>query len=344
MAPLVSIIINCYNQAHYLERSVNSVLAQTFTDLECVIVDDGSTDNTREVAEKLMELDSRVRYCYKENGGLPAARNFGVQQAKGEWIQCLDADDWIHEDKTRFQLEHLKGWEDPPPNPLLQKGGEQEIVFYCDYDRVFIDADEQIVETQENIIGHLNSEELIQRLLIPDFLAGSPHPALQQCMLMKRSIFQKCQFPEEMKALGDRYFGVDILVNGVTFVYVPMVGAFYTKHKGNRTNSWKYMKNYYILFYEKVYREQPDLRKLCHIGLEFLLNEAIRDREQENFDRLVKITEIPINLKIWNLSWKIYGSLGLRLAYGLRSLIPSFLLYEKYQGPRSKKILSWFKK
>ena len=208
MAPLVSIIVNCYNQAHYLERSVKSVLAQTLTDLECLIVDDGSTDNTRQVAENLMALDSRVRYCYKENGGLPAARNFGVQQAKGEWIQCLDADDWIHEDKTRFQLEHLKGWEN------------QEIVFYCDYERVFIDADEKIVERQPNLIGNLNSEELIQRLLIPDFLAGSPHPALQQCMLMKRSIFEKCHFPEEMKALGDRYFGIDILVNGVTFDWV----------------------------------------------------------------------------------------------------------------------------
>ena len=332
MAPLVSIIINCYNQAHYLERSVKSVLAQTLTDLECIIVDDGSTDNTQEVAENLMGLDSRVRYCYKENGGLPAARNFGVKQAQGEWIQCLDADDWIHEDKTRFQLEHLKGWEN------------REIVFYCDYERVFVDADENIVETQPNIIGNLNSEELIQRLLIPDFLAGSPHPALQQCMLMKRSIFDKCQLPEEMKALGDRYFGVDILVNGVTFVYAPMVGAFYTKHKGNRTNSWNYMKNYYMLFYEKVYREQPKLRKLCQIGLEFLVNEAIRDRETENFQRLLKIIEIPINLKIWHTSWKIQGSNGLRLAYWLRSVIPSFLLYEKYQGPRSKKVLSWFKK
>jgi len=332
MAPLVSIIINCYNQSHYLERSVKSVLAQTFTDLECLIVDDGSTDNTRQVAENLMALDSRVRYCYKENGGLPAARNFGVKEAQGEWIQCLDADDWIHEDKTRFQLEHLKGWEN------------QEIVFYCDYERVFIDADEKIVDRQPNIIGDLNREQLIQRLLIPDFLANSPHPALQQCMLMKRSIFQKCQFPAEMKALGDRYFGVDILVNGVTFVYTPMVGAFYTKHQGNRTNSWNYMQNYYLLFYEKVYREQPSLRKLCNIGLEFLVNEAIRDKKSATFDRLVNILEVPIALKIWNMRWQISGSTGLRLAYGVRSLIPSFLLYEKYQGPRSKKVINFIAK
>lgn len=331
MTPLVSIIINCYNQSHYLERSVKSVLAQTFTDLECLIVDDNSTDDTRRVAESLMALDSRVKYYYKTNGGLPAARNFGVKKAQGEWIQCLDADDWIHADKTRFQLEHLKG------------GENQAIVFYCDYERVFIDANEQIIDRQENIIGPLNREQLIQRLLIPDFLANSPHPALQQCMLMNRRIFQESQFPEEMKALGDRYFAIDILMKGVTFVYTPMVGTFYTKHQGNRTNSWKYMQNYYLLFYEKVYREQPNLRQLCRMGLEFLVNEAIRDRQPENFDRLVKITEVPIALKIWNKRWELSGSTALRIAYGLRSLIPSFLLYEKYQGPRSKKILSWLR-
>ncbi|MBA3921646.1 MAG: glycosyltransferase family 2 protein, partial [Nostocaceae cyanobacterium] len=134
MAPFVSVIVNCFNQGHYLERSVKSVLSQTFTDLECLIVDDGSTDNTRQVAENLINQDPRVHYFFKQNSGLPSSRNFGMQQAQGEWIQYLDADDWIHQDKIRFQLEYL------PLAPAL------DIVLYADYERVFIGANEEILE------------------------------------------------------------------------------------------------------------------------------------------------------------------------------------------------------
>lgn len=332
MTPLVSIVVNCYNQARYLERSVKSVLAQTFTDLECIIVDDGSTDNTRQVAQSLMSLDGRVRYCDRENGGLPSARNFGVELAKGEWIQCLDADDWISEDKTKFQLEHLE-------KSVKQGTARENLVLYCDYERVYIDKEERIADREPNLIGPLDREQLIRRLLIPDFLADSPHPALQQCMLMHKSIFRQNRFPEKLKALGDRYFGVQILKSGVAFVYAPIVGAFYTKHQGNRTNNWNYMKNYYTQFYEKVAREYRDLRPLCGLGLEYLINEAVRDKEAEQLERLAKILATPIALKIWNQAIPIGHPAGLRLVYALRAIAPSFLLYEKYQGPRSKKVI-----
>lgn len=327
----VSIIVNCYNQGCYLEKSVKSVLEQTFTDLECLIVDDGSQDNTREVAEELIKLDSRVKYYYKENAGLPAARNFGIQQSKGEWIQCLDADDWIHPDKTRFQLEHLNGSED------------QDLFFYCNYERIIFDQNDQIIESQPNIVGQLNREDFIQRLLIADFLVESAHPALQQAMLMKRSIFEKYQFPEEMKALGDRYFAIDILKGGVQPVYTPIVGAFYTKHQKNRTNSWDYMKNYYLKFYEKIQTEHLDLIKSPLITLELLLNEAIRDQNQEDFNRLITLIPFPAEIKLDLFTLTITQPSMLKLLYKLRTLIPSFILYEKYRGQRSKRLISLLK-
>lgn len=326
MAPTVSIIVNCFNQGRYLERSVKSVLEQTFKDIECIIVDDGSTDNTREMAEQLMSVDPRVKYFYKQNGGLPAARNFGVEKAKGEWIQCLDSDDWIHPEKTEFQLKHLTGQE------------SDNIVFYCDYERVFIDKDENIIERQENIIGQLSSEEFLQRLMLPDFLAASPHPALQQCMLMKKDIFNYHKFPEHLKALGDRYFALDIIAKGVKFIHTPMVGAFYTKHKSNRTNSWKYMKDYYMMFYETVKANHEELLVLGKSALEFLLNEAIMEKEEVNFKRLLSLIKMPAYL--FDKKVKINHVLLVKLAYKLRKITPSFLMYEKYRGPRSKKIIS----
>lgn len=283
--PLVSVIINCYNQSHYLERCVKSVIYQTFTNLECIIIDDGSTDNTHAISLQLANLDSRIKYYHKENGGLPAARNFGLNHAQGQWIQYLDADDWIHPDKIKLQLSYLSQIENTSEN----------IVFYSDYTRVFFDKNDKIIQNQTNIIGALTSEQLIQRLLIPDFLANSPHPALQQCMLINKNIFINSQFPEHLKALGDRYFALDILNKGAKFIYVPIIAAFYTKHQTNRTNSWNYMKNYYILFYETVYKHYPDKIKLGQIGLEFLVNEAIRDKEKNNFNRLLPL--LPFLIK-----------------------------------------------
>lgn len=93
--PLISIIVPCYNQSQYLDECLQSVLHQTFTDWECIIVNDGSPDNTEEVAAKWVEKDARFHYYKKENGGVASARNFGIERAKGEWILPLDGDDKI---------------------------------------------------------------------------------------------------------------------------------------------------------------------------------------------------------------------------------------------------------
>jgi glycosyltransferase involved in cell wall biosynthesis len=329
MTPLVSIIVTCFNQARYLQRSVTSVLSQTFTDLECIIVDDGSTDNTQEVAKQLMSLDSRISYFYKENGGVSSSRNFGFKQAQGTWIQFLDGDDWIHEDKIRFQLTYVT------------ESQEEDTAFYTDYERVFFDREDKITDRQENIVGSLTREQLIQRLLIPDFLANSPFPLLQQCLLMHRSVFQKKIFDERLKALQDRDFPLDLLLACVNFIYTPIVGAFYTKHQFNRTNNWSYMKNYYIMFYETVCSKHPELVPLAQIGIDFLLKEAMREKEEENFDRLVKMVKSPVYL--FNSNIKIPHTSLLKPIYLARLCIPNFLLYEKYRGSRSKRVISFFK-
>ncbi|ANF50408.1 hypothetical protein A0O34_07705 [Chryseobacterium glaciei] len=95
MFPLISIIVPCYNQAEYLDECLQTVLEQTFQNWECIIVDDGSPDNTEEVAKRWVEKDSRFKYLYKSNGGLSSARNAGIEIAAGEWILPLDCDDKI---------------------------------------------------------------------------------------------------------------------------------------------------------------------------------------------------------------------------------------------------------
>ncbi|MEM8861680.1 MAG: glycosyltransferase [Chloroflexota bacterium] len=101
----VDIIIPAYNQGHYLQASVESALNQTWGNIEVIIVDDGSTDNTAEVAQTFS--DPRVTYIYQENAGLSAARNTGIRHSTGEYISFLDSDDLFFPKKLELLLDAM---------------------------------------------------------------------------------------------------------------------------------------------------------------------------------------------------------------------------------------------
>lgn len=105
----VSVIIPCYNQALFLPKAIASLQAQTLEDLECIIVDDGSTDNTAEEASNITLQEPRVRMIQKTNGGSASARDLGLKHAKGEYIQFLDADDWLDPEKLARQVALMEG-------------------------------------------------------------------------------------------------------------------------------------------------------------------------------------------------------------------------------------------
>lgn len=98
MNPKISIIVPVYEVEPYIHKCVDSILAQTFTDFELILVDDGSPDNCGEICDEYEENDSRIRVIHKENGGPSSARNAGLNIAKGDYIGFVDSDDWIETD------------------------------------------------------------------------------------------------------------------------------------------------------------------------------------------------------------------------------------------------------
>lgn len=110
--PLVSVIVPTFNRAYCLGRTIDSALKQTHRNVEVVVVDDGSTDNTREMVKQAYASDSRVRYHYQENGGVVAARNAGFGLAQGSWVALLDSDDIWFPWKLELQLTCLRDRED----------------------------------------------------------------------------------------------------------------------------------------------------------------------------------------------------------------------------------------
>ncbi|MGG5328994.1 glycosyltransferase family 2 protein [Enterococcus sp. AZ163] len=98
----ISIVIPVYNVQGYLEACLESIINQSYKDIEIILVNDGSTDRSIEICEKYISVDSRIKLIHKENGGQSEARNFGIKEAVGEWLTFIDADDYVTSDYVEY--------------------------------------------------------------------------------------------------------------------------------------------------------------------------------------------------------------------------------------------------
>ena len=134
---LISVIIPVYNVEKYLDRCVESVVNQTYKNLEIILIDDGSTDNCLAKCDEWARKDSRIKVIHKKNGGLSDARNAGLKIAQGKYIGFVDSDDWIRCDMYQMLYERLQIddsdiaacgvemiWEDGKSSQLLTKMGK----------------------------------------------------------------------------------------------------------------------------------------------------------------------------------------------------------------------------
>ncbi len=111
--PLLSVIVPVYNVAPYLEQCLDSILSQSYTALEVIVVDDGSTDGSGAVCDAYAERDARIRIIHQANAGLSAARNAAMDVMHGDFFVCVDSDDWLPEDALEQPMNVLSA------NPLI---------------------------------------------------------------------------------------------------------------------------------------------------------------------------------------------------------------------------------
>lgn len=105
---LISVIVPVYNVEKYLTRCIESILKQTYTYFELLLIDDGSTDRSLKICKKYQDLDNRVMCFHKENGGLSDARNFGLERMKGEYVTFIDSDDYVGRDYLKILAEMME--------------------------------------------------------------------------------------------------------------------------------------------------------------------------------------------------------------------------------------------
>lgn len=174
--PLISVIVPVYNIEKYLERCVVSIKNQTYADVEILLVDDGSTDSSGKICDRMAEEDERIRVFHKENGGSSSARNVGIAEAKGEYLGFVDSDDYISENMYE----------------LLWRAIEESGAEIAQVGRDEIDEEgnylPNICEPPENKI-FIGSKEFLKELLMHK---GDCSFCTK---LVKRSLFEKAKFP-----------------------------------------------------------------------------------------------------------------------------------------------------
>ena len=133
---MISVIVPVYNTEQYLPRCIESILSQSFTDFELLLIDDGSTDGSGKICDAYAEKDNRIRVFHKENGGVSSARNMGLDEAKGEWVYFVDSDDELLHDGLQVLFDNtnkevdvvLAGFEEVSEEGVISPGVKDRIV------------------------------------------------------------------------------------------------------------------------------------------------------------------------------------------------------------------------
>jgi hypothetical protein len=235
--PKVSIVIPAYNQARYLAQAIESCLAQTHSDLEVVVVDDGSTDETPAVVARFA---NRIRCVRQANAGLPAARNRGFRESTGGYVCFLDADDWFHPEKIRKQAE------------VLDADAAAGFV-YCDIETV--DEGGRPVAKQPSV-GAVGAE--LSGNILPVLIKAGYFPP--HTVMMRRRVLEELGgFDPELGGHADYDLWLRAAAAGHRAVYLDERLASYRTHAGSMSRDGRHMGETRQAALTKLARSHPDL-------------------------------------------------------------------------------------
>lgn len=228
-APHITVVVPCYNYGHFLSRALQSVYDQTFEQWECIIVDDGSKDNTGEVAKKWVNKDPRFIYIRQDNGGLSSARNTGVKHANGKYIQFLDADDTIHPDKCSIQFK-------------LLESTTQDAVVYSSFEF----EDEHQKKHHPEPAHYLVPRKNILAALITEWEYGFIMPI--HCFLFRKKDLETIQgFYASIPTHEDLDLHLRLALRGVQFIHHPDRLCVYHVHSTSMSRNYTRMQLGYLM-------------------------------------------------------------------------------------------------
>lgn len=290
-APTVSVIIATYNRAHLLKETIESVLKQTFRDFELIVVDDGSTDDTREM---LKPYSDRLRFFHQENRGASAARNLGILHARGHWIAFQDSDDlW-----TPDHLEDLFGFIDRNPGYAMVFGNEAYVGKPPHHHRTLIPKEKSRRLAEKEIqLADLFDKSIVR---------------LQASLISKECLEAIGGLDENLRICMDLDLAFRLFMR-YRVAYLDKVVYLYRAHEGNigRNQELRQLENLRVI--EKLIQEFPEATEM--LG-------------PKRIARLTAYRHYHLAKSRWKAGEKDGAREALRQAVSLR---PFFLKYRLYQ-------------
>ena len=217
MKDLISIIIPVYNVENYVERCLESVLNQTYTNLEIIIIDDGSTDKSSKICEKYKKKDKRIKLSKISNKGTSYARNYAIKKAKGKYINFIDSDDYIESNMIEILYNNLKK--------------EKADISCCSFYEVF--KDEIKPKNQDINYYVMNNREAIKKTFLDRGL-----DVYTWNKLYDKKLFKNIEFPLGKKS-QDRFIMYEIFDNAKKIVYESRCLYYYIQRDNSAANSLK---------------------------------------------------------------------------------------------------------
>ncbi len=243
--PLVSVIIPCFNQAIFLEEALESIRTQRYFNWECIIVNDGSTDNTENISQRWCANDNRYKYFYQENNGLSSARNLGIERAKGDYYQFLDADDYLDKEKLKLSIKLLSLLKESKPQivisnfKMLEYESGKIMPPFCELNKNLFNYEKLLYEWEESFSIPIH------------------------CGLFDAIFFKNFRFPINLKAKEDWIMWITLFKeeHSVLFINEPLV--IYRRYNESMTMSKDMMNDHLAaLDYLKCIIPSSDYEKL----------------------------------------------------------------------------------
>lgn len=239
----VSIVIPAYNQGRFLSRAIESCLGQTHEDVEIIVVNDGSTDDTPLIAQSYQQYPN-VKIIHQENTGLPGARNRGIREASGEYLCFLDSDDYYDPEKIELQAEILDS--------------DEAIDFvYCDI--VMVDGEGNPVEDDYSV-G--NARDELSGDIFPSLLQGGYFPP--HTVMVRRECLEKAGgFDPDLGGHADYELWLRLAASGCRAYYLDRKLAYYRTYPTSMSKDWNHMDQTRQETLIKITRQWPDIVARC---------------------------------------------------------------------------------